>query len=205
MLYQLVKTWLNESSWFAGVSVAGYPNIFIDSSTGTTVALRIFPQESATDSKCDLGHGTKAHPFDWAACDAQFQKGTATTIERLTKIEEECGRIGATCFTILIPSKEAIYYPLLAKSLPSNIAGELEHEWRDEQSAGDAITAAFANTNMVVVNSGREFQDTIRAGNEIFPVSADPHFNPKGYEIVGDLVSAQLKARIDGNSVAAAR
>ena len=205
VLYQLIKTRLNESAWFANASVAGYPNIFIDSSTGTTVALRIFPQESATNSKCDLGHGTADHRFDWAACDAQFQKGTAIAIERLTNIAGECERIGATCLTILIPSKEALYYPLLSNSVPSNIAGELEHEWRNEQFAANAIAAAFAQTDMAVVDSGRDLQNAIRAGNEIFPVSADPHFSPKGYEVVGDLVSAQLKARLVGNPVTAAR
>jgi hypothetical protein len=92
---------------------------------------------------------------------------------------------------------------IVAFELPSNIAGELEHEWRNEQFAANAIAAAFAQTNMAVVDSGRELQNAIRAGNEIFPVSADPHFGPKGYEVVGDLVSAQLKARVAGNLAAA--
>jgi hypothetical protein len=53
VLYQLIKAALNQDRWFAKLSLAGYPNIFVDESNGASIALRIFPQDSATGSKCD--------------------------------------------------------------------------------------------------------------------------------------------------------
>jgi hypothetical protein len=210
-LYQLIKTRLKTQPWFEKVSDPRYQNIFVDSSTGSAVALRIEPQDSAPGSKCDVGPGVAGHRFDWAGCDAQFHNGVAIAIERLTDMKRECERIGAICITILIPSKESLYYPLLSNSLPPNIAGEQEHLWRNEQSAGKAIAAAFADTDMVIVNSERLLQNTIRAGTKIFPVNdwlaapRDPHFDSRGYEVIGSLVSAELKALHLGNPVAAAR
>jgi hypothetical protein len=124
-------------------------------------------------------------------------------IEQLAHIKRGCERIAAICFAVLIPSKEGIYYPLVSNSAPSNVASALEQVWRNEQFASNAIAAAFPD--MVIVNSGRDLQNTIRAGNSIFPVSADSHFNSKGHEVIGALVSAQMKARLVGNPQAAAR
>ena len=152
VLYQLIKTRLSASTWFVKIADAGNPDILIDSSTGKTVVLRVEPWES-----CNLGNDRKPHQFDWTACDAQFQRGTAITIKRLADIETECEHIGAICFTILIPSKEATYFPLLPSSVPLQMAGELEHLRRNEQFAGNAIAAAFAHTGMVVVQCRARF------------------------------------------------
>ncbi len=205
-LYQVAKAALNGNRWFATLSLAGYPNIFVDSSAGSSIALRIFPQDSAAESKCDLGHGSAARKsFDWDACDAQFDKGTAIAIERLTDIERACERIGARCVTVLVPSKESLYYPLVSHSAPPDIARELEHQWRNELFASHAIAEAFAHTEMAVIRVEADLRRTIRAGYRIFPANADPHFNAKGYEVVAALVSAQLESRRVGKPLTAAR
>jgi lysophospholipase L1-like esterase len=204
VLYQLIKAALNQDRWFAKVSLAGYPNIFVDESNGTSIALRIDPQDSAAGSKCDLGHGAAAlEQLDWGACDAQFEKGTAIAIERLDDIRRACERIGASCLTVLIPSKESLYFPLLSPSVPANIARELEHLWRDEERAGHAIADAFAHTDMAVVSAEADLRNTIRAGKRIFPANADPHFNVQGYQVVAAIVASA--SRRDSRPVAAAR
>jgi hypothetical protein len=206
VLYQLIKAALNQDRWFAEISLAGYPNIFVDESNGTSIALRIFPQDSAADSKCDLGHGAAAlKQFNWGACDAQFEKGTAIAIERLNDIRRACQRIGASCLTVLIPSKESLYFPLLSPSVPPDVARELGHWWRDEERAGHAIAEAFAHTDMAVISAEADLRNTIRAGKGIFLANADPHFNAEGYQVVATIVSAALASRRDGTPVAAAR
>jgi hypothetical protein len=180
LLYQLIKTGFTESAWFAKLSVFRRQDFFVHSSAGTTVALRVHRQE-----------------------DVHFQRKVALLIERLAQIKRGCERIAEICFAVLIPSKEGIYYPLMSNSVPSNVASALEQVWRNEQFASNAIAAAFPD--MLIVNSGRDLQNTIRAGNSIFPVSADSHFNSKGHEVIGALVSAQMKAQLVGNPQAAAR
>jgi hypothetical protein len=206
VLYQAIKTAFNGNKWFARLSLVGYPNVWLDSWAGTTVALRIFPQDSAAESKCDLGHGVTTHKiFDWVACDAQFEKGTATTIERLTDIQSSCERIGTSCLAVLIPSKESLYYPLLSHSLPPDVAPELEHLWRNEEAASHAIAGAFAHTTMPVVDSEPDLRKAISAGIRMFSANADPHFNAHGYAIVAALVSAQLRSPRMGAPVTAAK
>ena len=182
VLYQMVKTGFNATAWSSKISTYGKQDIFVDSSTGTTVALQLYPQD-----------------------DARFQKGVANAIELLTEIKRECERIAAICLTVLIPSKESIYKPLLSNAIPPNIVAGLEQVWRNEQFASKEIEAAFAHTDIFIINSERDLQNTIRAGNSIYPGSTDPHFTSKGYEVIGDLVSTQLKARLAGHAVAAAR
>lgn len=204
VLYQLIKAALSGERWFANLSLAGYPNIVVDESTGASIALRIFPQDSAADSKCDLGHaGAAQRQFDWPACDAQFEKGIAVVLERLDAIRRACQQIEARCLTVVIPSKEALYYPLVADSVPADIARELEHLWRDEQHASHAIAAAFAHTDMAVIGAEADLRDTIRAGTRIFPANADPHLNADGYQVVGDLVAAALTSPRADRPVAA--
>jgi hypothetical protein len=206
VLYQAIKTAFNGNKWFAKLSLVGYPNIWLGSWAGTTVALRIFPQDSAAESKCDLGHGAMAHKtFDWNACDAQFENGTAIAIERLTDIQSSCERIGATCLTVLIPSKESLYYPLLSHTLPQDVASELEHLWRNEEAASRAIALSLARSNMPVIDSEPALREAIRAGNRLFSANADPHFNAQGYAVVAALVSAQLKSPRMGTPVTAAK
>jgi hypothetical protein len=205
-LYQLMKTALNGNRWFATLSLVGYPNVILDSSTGATVAVRKLPQDSAAESKCDLGHGATAHQrFDWDACDAQFEKGTAIAIERLTAIQSVCERIGASCLTVLIPSKESLYYPLLSHSVAPDVASELEHLWRNEEAASHAIVEAFAHADMVVVSAEPDLGYAIRAGDRLFPANADPHLNAQGYALVAALVSAQLRSPRMGKPMTAAR
>jgi hypothetical protein len=176
------KTVINGTAWSSQISAYGKQKIFIDSSTGTTVSLQLYPQD-----------------------DGRFRRGVAIAIERLFDIKRECERIATICLTVLVPSKESIYKPLLSGGVPPNVVAALDEVWRNEHFASKEIEAAFAQTDMVIVNSEGYLQEAVRAGNSIYPVSTDPHFNSKGYKVIGDLVSTQLKARLVGSPVTAAK
>jgi hypothetical protein len=172
VLYGMVKASLNNLPLFSKWSVVGQKNMFVVSSGATTVALGI----STID-------------------DAQFRKGTMDTIGWIQKLLQQCNMIAAKCYTVLIPSKRSLYYPFVKDFVPAKIAGALKKSSLNEHFAVATIMGAFADSDMTVIDATRDLQNAVRSGVNIYPVSADPHFNANGYHVLASCIINHIKSQ----------
>jgi hypothetical protein len=121
-----------------------------------------------------------------------FTKGIAATINYMHEIRKECRVLTASCYVVIIPTKESIYYTLYGDAMSKDIAHNLREARADDEKATDALLTEFAQTDLQVVDALHDLLEEAQRGTRLYAPTADPHFGLNGYRVLGSLVARKI-------------
>lgn len=120
------------------------------------------------------------------------RKGVTRTKETLLEIADVCARRDLTCFTLVIPTKESVYWGVAQSRLGPAERDRVEAVVLAEEKVRGELLSFLRERSLRAVDPLPAMQAALR-GAPLYPASHDGHPNGTGYRIIADEVAAALE------------
>jgi hypothetical protein len=122
--------------------------------------------------------------------------GEEISRQMFKKIALTCTDQRISCYVMLIPTKESVYYDAIRPYIPGDYQSLFENLVTVEDHHRNRITLELQQSNLAIIDPLPAMKKAIASGNYyLYPSSADGHPNRFGYEIIAQAVTEQVIKR----------
>lgn len=124
--------------------------------------------------------------------DPAVQEGLRLSLERLERISEECRVAKVPLLVALIPTKERVYAPWIARASDLRERDAFLALLRNESEVSRQVRNRLQHLGVSYLDLEMPLRKAV-AGQAIFPASEDGHFNGGGYAVIAQAVANAIR------------